>query len=149
MKNDTSSTSEPLMEELLSARDAMDQLARLGAQQMLQRALEVERQAFLERHADFRLDDGQRRVVGNRFHEPRTILTGAGPMKLKKPRVRDKAASGERAIQFSSWILPRYLRRSKSIDQLVPWLYLDSRTAVRGSPRRRSQIADRSVSHFH
>ena len=55
MKNDTT-TAEPLMEELLIARNAMDQLARLGAQQMLQKALEVEREAFLERYTDLRLD---------------------------------------------------------------------------------------------
>lgn len=62
--------------------------------------------------------------MGNGFHEPRSVLTGAGPLELKKPRVRDKGAKGEDAIKFSSWILPRYLRRSKSIDELVPWLYL-------------------------
>ncbi len=124
MKNDTTITTESLMEELLTARNTMDQLARLGAQQMLQKALDVEREAFLERHADLRLDGGHQRVVGNGFHEPRTILTGAGPLELKKPRVRDKGASGETAIRFTSAILPRYLRRSKSIDQLIPWLYL-------------------------
>ncbi len=56
MKNDTTITTEPLMEELLTARNAMDQLARLGAQQMLQKALEVEREAFLERHANLRAE---------------------------------------------------------------------------------------------
>lgn len=124
MKNDTTITMDTRMEELLDARKALDLIARLGAQEMLQRALEAERAAFLERHADLRLEDGHQRIVGNGFHEPRTVLTGAGPLELKKPRVRDKGAKGEDAIKFSSWILPRYLRRSKTIDELVPWLYL-------------------------
>jgi transposase-like protein len=124
MKNDTTITMDTRMEELLDARKALDLIARLGAQEMLQKALEVERAAFLERHADLRLEDGHQRIVGNGFHEPRTVLTGAGPLELKKPRVRDKGAKGEDAIKFSSWILPRYLRRSKTIDELVPWLYL-------------------------
>lgn len=124
MKNDTTITTDTLMEELLTARKAMDQIARLGAQQMLQKALEAEREAFLERHADLLLESGHQRVVGNGYHETRTVLTGAGALELKKPRVRDKGANGESAIRFSSWILPRYLRRSKSIDELIPWLYL-------------------------
>jgi len=124
MKNDTTITTDTRMEELLDARKALDLIARLGAQEMLQKALEAERAAFLERHADLRLEDGHQRIVGNGFHESRTVLTGAGPLELKKPRVRDKGAKGEDAIKFSSWILPRYLRRSKAIDELVPWLYL-------------------------
>lgn len=124
MKDDTTITMDARMEELLDARKALDLIARLGAQEMLRKALEAERAAFLERHADLRLEDGHQRIVGNGFHEPRTVLTGAGPLELKKPRVRDKGAKGEDAIKFSSWILPRYLRRSKSIDELVPWLYL-------------------------
>jgi len=124
MTNDTTITTETRMEELLTARKAIDLLARLGAQEMLQKALEAERAAFLERHADLRLESGHQRVVGHGYHEPRTILTGAGPLEVKKPRVKDKGAKGEEAIRFSSWILPRYLRRSKSIDELIPWLYL-------------------------
>jgi len=124
MTNDTTVTPETRMEELLTARKALDLLARLGAQDMLQKALEAERAAFLERHAELRLDDGRQRVVGNGFHERRAVLTGAGPLEVKKPRVKDRGAKGEAAVRFSSWILPRYLRRSKSIDELIPWLYL-------------------------
>ena len=90
MKNDTTITMDTRMEELLDARKALDLIARLGAQETIQKALEAEKAAFLERHADLRLEDGHQRIVGNGFQDPRTVMTGAGPLELEKPRVRDR-----------------------------------------------------------
>jgi putative transposase len=91
---------------------------------MLQEALNAEVQEFLDRHRD-RLDEaGKRLVVGNGHLPSREILTGAGPLEIRQPRVRDNSANKEDRVRFSSGILPSYLRRSKSVDELIPWLYL-------------------------
>ena len=102
----------------------LDDLVRLGAQRMLQSAIEAEVQVFLERHQERTDDDGRRLVVRNGYAPTRTILTGAGPLEVSQPRVRDNSPNSEQRVQFSSKILPPYLRRSKSIDDLIPWLYL-------------------------
>jgi putative transposase len=102
----------------------LDELVRSGARRMLQEALNAEVQEFLDRHRD-RLDEaGKRLVVGNGHLPSREILTGAGPLEIRQPRVRDNSANKEDRVRFSSGILPSYLRRSKSVDELIPWLYL-------------------------
>lgn len=91
---------------------------------MLQAALEGEVQAFLEEQAA-RVDDRGRRVVVRNGHLPsREIVTGAGPLEVRQPRVRDKSADPAERVRFSSAILPPYLRKSKSVEELIPWLYL-------------------------
>lgn len=91
---------------------------------MLQAALESEVEAFLEHHAG-RVDDrGRRQVVRNGHLPSREIVTGAGPLAVAQPRVRDKSADLTERVRFSSSILPPYLRKSKSIEELIPWLYL-------------------------
>ncbi|MFW6125209.1 MAG: transposase [Pirellulales bacterium] len=67
---------------------------------------------------------GRRVVVRNGYLPERQILTGAGAIAVHQPRVRDKRDDGSEKIKFSSAILPPYLRRSKAIDELIPWLYL-------------------------
>ena len=68
---------------------------------------------------------GQRQVVRNGHLPEREIITGVGPLEVRQPRVRDRrGADHEEAIVFTSKILPRYLRRSKTMDELLPWLYL-------------------------
>ena len=92
---------------------------------MLQRALEAEVASFLDRHADVRDDEGRRQVVRNGHCPEREVLTGAGPLRVKQPRVRDRRGAGaDDRVSFTSSILPPYLRRSKKLDELVPWLYL-------------------------
>src|SRR5690606_19622980 len=76
------------------------------------------------RYADRRDPQGKRLVVRNGYKPGRTILTGAGQLEVEQPRVRDKSPEVEQRVQFTSSILPPYLRRSKSIDELIPWLYL-------------------------
>jgi len=106
-------------------RSALDDIVRRGAQQVLQAALETEVEEFLARHQEIRDQRGQRQIVRNGYLPERSILTGAGPLHVDQPRVRDKrpAATAER-VTFTSSILPPYLRRSKSLDELIPWLYL-------------------------
>lgn len=91
---------------------------------MLQAAIESEVAAFVEEHASLTTEDGKRRIVRNGYLPARKLLTGAGTLELRQPRARDREAQGGDAIRFSPTILPRYLRRSQSVDELIPWLYL-------------------------
>jgi len=105
-------------------RSPLDQIIRDGAQRMLQAAIEAEVDEFLITHDD-RLDEhGNRLVVRNGRQPARQILTGAGKLEVQQPRVRDKSQPSKERVTFTSKILPPYLRRSKSIDELIPWLYL-------------------------
>ena len=103
----------------------LEQIARDGAKRMLKIALETEIAEYIERYKNLIDENGKRIVVKNGYHERREILTGIGPIEIKQPRVDDrklgKYGEGER---FSSKILPRYLRRIPSIDNLIPVLYL-------------------------
>ena len=102
----------------------LDQLVREGARRMLQAALENEVEVFLEQHGGRVDDQGRRQVVRNGHLPSREIVTGAGPLEVAQPRVRDKSADVTDRVRFSSSILPPYLRKSKSIEELIPWLYL-------------------------
>ena len=106
------------------SRSALDACVRVGARQMLQRALEYEVETFLAEHAD-RIDErGRKQVVRNGYLPARSIMTGAGPLEVQQPRVRDKAPRVDERVVFTSAILPPYLRKSRSIEELIPWLYL-------------------------
>jgi len=91
---------------------------------MLEEALVAEVEQFVETHRELRSSDGKQRVVRNGYLPSRIVLTGAGPLEVRRPRVRDKAPGEEEPIKFTSKILPPYLRRSQSLDELIPWLYL-------------------------
>ncbi len=107
------------------ARSVLDQIVRQGAQAMLKAALDAEVGEFLEAYSEQRDDEGNRYVVGNGYLPERTVLTGAGPLEVRQPRVRDRRGTDSpEAVTFHSGILPRYLRRSQSVDELLPWLYL-------------------------
>ena len=110
--------------EQFEGRDLLDQLVRRGAQQMLQQAIEAEVQEFLKQHQDRQDEHGNRLVVRNGHKPSRKIVTGAGALEVKQPRVRDKGPAKDQRVQFSSAILPPYLRRSKAIEEFIPWLYL-------------------------
>jgi transposase-like protein len=121
---------EQLDEEVLAfrkqfeGRSPLDQLVFEGAQKMLQVAVEAEVEQFLEEHRDRRDEHGKRLVVRNGRLPARRITTGAGQLEVQQPRVRDNSPTSEDRVRFSSKILPPYLRRSKSVDELIPWLYL-------------------------
>lgn len=102
----------------------LDELVRQGAQQMLQSAIEREVEDFLAQYAERRDARGRRQVVRNGYLPARELLTGAGRLRVEQPRVRDNSSSRSHRVRFSSSILPPYLRRSKALDELIPWLYL-------------------------
>jgi len=126
-------------------RDVLTEILRDGAQRLLGQAIEAEVDDWIERHADVVDDSGRRRqVVRNGHHPPRTLVTGVGPVEVTQPRVLDRRIVGRRKIEvassqfitedvdaagqpverFSSSILPPYLRKTKAIEELIPWLYL-------------------------
>jgi putative transposase len=121
---------EPVDREVVEFREAfeskstLDEIVREGARKMLQTAIEVEVDDFLAQHADRRDTGGKRLVVRNGSLPSRELLTGAGSLEVKQPRVRDKSPRSEDRVRFSPSVLPPYLRRSQSVDELIPWLYL-------------------------
>lgn len=103
---------------------ALDRLAREGARRMLEQALEVEVEAYIDRHREARDVDGRALVVRNGRAQARSVVVGAGVLDVRTPRVNDKrVALGERQ-KLTSEILPPYLRKSQSISELLPALYL-------------------------
>ena len=103
--------------------DVLTEILRRGSQQLLAEALTVEIEEFLEQYRELRDDRGRQRIVRNGHLPEREIQTGIGSIPVKVPRTRDRAGGAER-IRFTSSILPPYLRRSKSIEEMLPWLYL-------------------------
>ncbi len=107
------------------SEDPLTEILRLGARRLLAQAVEMEVAAFVEAHSDLADEAGHRRIVRHGYLPEREIQTGIGPVAVRCPRVRDRGAvEAGSEIRFSSAILPRYLRRSKSLEELLPWLYL-------------------------
>lgn len=104
--------------------DPITELVRNGARQILANALESEIAIFINQYRDLVDELGRQRVVRNGYLPEREIQTGIGPVAVKAPRVRDRSAHCTTKIVFNSNILPPYLRRTKSMEQLIPWLYL-------------------------
>ncbi len=109
-----------------SVEDPLTEIARDGARRMLAAALRAEADAFVAQYAGETLPDGRQRVVRHGYGPERSIQTGIGALDVRRPKVRDRAADepAEKKIRFSSAILPRWARRSKSLDALLPVLYL-------------------------
>ena len=103
--------------------DPLTDLIRGGARKLIEQAVEAELATLLAAFADHRLKDGHARLVRHGYLPEREVLTGVGPVAVKVPRVRDRKP-GEDRITFTPSILPRYLRRAKSVEELLPWLYL-------------------------
>lgn len=118
---DTNTTSLPF--PVASSRDVLSDILREGAQRLLSQAIEAEVAAWIEQRADLVNQRGHRQVVRNGHLPARTIMTQVGEMTVKQPRVRDRRSAGE-AEKFTSAILPPYLRKSRAIEELIPWLYL-------------------------
>lgn len=104
--------------------DSLTDVLRTGARALLAQAVETEVAGFLAAHADKRTDDGRQRLVRHGHLPERSIMTGIGPVEVRLPRVRDRLGNGEDRIRFTSAILPPYARRSKSLEVLIPVLYL-------------------------
>jgi putative transposase len=106
------------------ADDPLLAVLRDGARRMLTQAIEAEVEAFLAAHAELEDAHGRRRVVRNGHAPERQIQTGVGPIEVRRPRVRDRGGEGLEPIRFTSEVLPPYLRRTRNIEELLPWLYL-------------------------
>ncbi|HZV55151.1 MAG TPA: IS256 family transposase [Rhodocyclaceae bacterium] len=104
--------------------DPLTEILRNGARDLLARAVEIELQAFLETTAELKLPGGRARVVRHGHGPTRKIATGIGASEVARPKVRDRGASSADRIRFSSAILPLWARRTKSLDALLPILYL-------------------------
>ena len=102
-------------------KDALTGLIREAANKAIQEAIMVELKEFMDALSDLRLDDGKQQVVRNGYQPERNVATGVGNVKVKLPKVRDRKGSG---IQFHSLLVPPYMRRAKTIDELLPLLYL-------------------------
>ncbi len=103
----------------------LDNLVRQGAQKMLQYAIETEVENFIESYKDQVDENGYRLVVKNGHYDSRDILTSIGKIPIQQPRVDDRKLRQTTGVEgFSSTILPKYVRRSPSLDNLIPMLYL-------------------------
>ncbi len=104
--------------------DSLTEILRSGARALLTQAVETEVTDFLHRHSDLKTEVGGRRVVRHGHLPEREIMTGIGPVGVRQPRIRDREASEGERIRFNPTILPPYARRSKSLEVLIPILYL-------------------------
>jgi len=102
-------------------RDALHALLREGAQGLIAQAVQVELEEFLLQFAGQRDARGQLAVVRNGFHPERSILTGIGPVRVRVPKVRSRTDAG---AVFRSSLVPPYVRRARSVEAVLPWLYL-------------------------
>ena len=106
----------PVQEE-----DPLTELLRMGSQKLIAGAVEAEFAELLSQYAGRVDGQGRRAVVRNGYLPEREIQTGIGPVKVRVPKARDRSGSG---VKFNSRLLPPYLRRTKQIAELLPWLYL-------------------------
>ena len=105
--------------------DPITDVLRTGARKLLTEALEIEIEGFLSQYREFRDNQEHQRVVRNGYLPERDIQTGIGPVAVKVPRARDRQPDHESGpIRFNSSLLPPYLRKTKSMEELIPWLYL-------------------------
>jgi transposase-like protein len=104
-----------------SFSDALSELVRQGARQIIAQAVEAELQVFLAQYQSLKDNQGRQVIVRNGYLPERTIMTGVGEVEIQVPKVRDRSGSG---IKFNSLLLPPYLKRSQSVEEVLPWLYL-------------------------
>lgn len=101
--------------------DPLQQVLQEGARKLLANAVEAEVKYFIEQQCHLTTDEGQRSIVRNGYLPERTIQTGLGDLSVKVPKTRDRSQSG---IKFNSSLIPPYLKRTSSIEEFLPWLYL-------------------------
>ena len=106
-----------------ATNDPLTEMLRAGARKLLTQAVEAEVEQWIVDRQHLADAHGHRQVVRNGYAQPRQVVTGLGPIEVRTPRVHDRRDEGERE-RFTSSILPPYLRKARSIEQLIPWLYL-------------------------
>ena len=104
-------------------KDLLTEILQKGSRRLLAAAVEAEIEGCIDFYKDLKDDLGRQRIIRNGYNPEREIQTGIGQIKVKVPRSRDRQPDGE-PIRFTSSILPPYLRRTRSIEELLPWLYL-------------------------
>jgi transposase-like protein len=121
----TSDTTVVPLRQPAEVDDPLTAVLRNGARRLLAQAVEAEAEAFLAEMRDLRLPDGRERVVRHGHGPERLVQTGIGPVPVQRVKVRDRgaASAGER-IHFTSALLPRWARRTRSLDAVLPVLYL-------------------------
>jgi putative transposase len=117
------STTVPIAGPMTGSHDVLTDLLRDGARRLLAEAVEAEVAAWIDTHVHLKDSAGRRQVVRNGYLPEREIQTGLGAVEVKQPRAHDRRPADERE-HFTSAILPPYLKRTKSLDELIPWLYL-------------------------
>jgi transposase-like protein len=116
-------SSEVRVVPLPQAGDVLTEVLRQGAQRLLAQAIDAEVSAWIDQRRHCLDEQGHRQVVRHGYLPERSITTGVGSVEVKQPRVADRRAPAERE-KFTSAILPPYLRKTKSVEELIPWLYL-------------------------
>jgi putative transposase len=114
-------TTIPFPHPQLTAEDPLTAVLRQGAQRLLAQAIEVKVTILLTQYAHRHDAEGRQAIVRNGYLPEREVQTGIGAVRVKVPRVRDRSGAG---IRFHSALLPPYIRRSKSLEAFLPWLYL-------------------------
>jgi putative transposase len=117
------STTDIRIVPLPTGQDILTEVLRDGARRMLAQAVEAEAAAWIEAHAHLKDEAGRRQVVRNGHLPERAIQTGLGEIEVRQPRVHDRRPPQQRE-KFTPAVLPPYLRRTRSLEELIPWLYL-------------------------
>ena len=104
--------------------DPLTDVLRNGAARLLAAAIDAEVEAHLAAYQDLKLPDGRQRLVRHGTSPEREVQTGIGPVPIRMPRVRDRGGDRQDKIHFRSSLLPKYVRRTNSLEALIPWLYL-------------------------
>lgn len=104
-----------------TTRDALTEILREGARELLSKAVQAELEVFLATYSSELLIDGRKAVVRNGSLPTRRVQTGIGDIEVAVPKVRDRSGSG---VKFNSSLVPPYLKKTKSLEELLPWLYL-------------------------
>src|SRR5690625_2944400 len=117
----TNITSNALSQLDDTTTDVLTALLRNGARQLIAEAVDDELAVLLEESSSLRFADCRKALVRNGYLPERSVQTGIGDVTVKVPKVRDRSGNG---IKFNSRILPPYLKRAGSVEELLPWLYL-------------------------
>jgi transposase-like protein len=107
-----------------SVEDPLTELVRQGARKLLMQALETEIESFVKQHEQIQDEEGRRHIVRSGYGPERKVQTGIGEIEVRVPKATDRRKDAPSKVRFTSSILPPYLRRTKSIEELLPWLYL-------------------------
>ncbi len=124
------SSTEPLAMPATTSQDVLTSVILDGAHQLLAQAVEAEVASWIENHKQLVDENGHRMIVRNGHMPTRSLVTGVGAVRVTQPRVHDRRPAdaldddGQPVERFRSKILPPYLRKSKSMEELIPWLYL-------------------------